>query len=274
MEESMPELPEVETTLRAIAPELINQTIEAIIIYQPKLRWPIPSQLKERCPLEVQRVTRRAKYLQIQTPLGTLIIHLGMSGHLRILPKNTSRQKHDHVDFILKGDTLIRYTDPRRFGAVLWTEQKLNEHPLFQKLGPEPLTRTFNARYLLKLLQNKTQPIKQCMMDQKSVVGVGNIYANEALFRAKIRPDRKANTLNHQECKLLVTATKNVLREAIKKGGTTLRDFRSPLNQQGYFRLDLDVYDREGKPCTQCSKPIDRLTLQQRSSFYCSSCQR
>lgn len=270
----MPELPEVETTRRAIAPELINQTIEAINIYQPKLRWPISPQLANCCPLEVHEVTRRAKYLQIHTQLGTLIIHLGMSGHLRILPQNTSLQKHDHIDFILKGNTLIRYTDPRRFGAVLWTQQELSEHSLFQKLGPEPLTRAFNAIYLFTLVQNKSQPIKHCIMEQKAVVGVGNIYANEALFRAKIRPDRNANTLNLEECKLLVTAIKNVLRKAIEKGGTTLKDFRSPLNQQGYFQLDLDVYNREGKPCTLCSKPIERIKIQQRSSFYCSTCQQ
>lgn len=273
----MPELPEVETTLRGVEPFLKNAKITHVAIRNFSLRWPIVPNLAEILTGQtIHLLYRRAKYLLLECDTGTLIIHLGMSGRLRILTnsENIVPEKHDHFDMAVENGHLLRYTDPRRFGAILWTEGLIKNHPLFNHLGPEPLTGSFDAEYLFAKSQNRRCSTKTLIMDGKVVVGVGNIYANEALFAARIHPLKIANKLTIKDCTNLVTAIKVILRQAIKAGGTTLKDFRKSDGKPGYFAQQLNIYGRQGQLCVNCSSEIEHYKEAQRATFYCPKCQR
>lgn len=273
----MPELPEVETTCRGIEPYLISRKVHTIEIRNPNMRWPVEESVREIIGLRVESVTRRAKYILIKSPAGTLILHLGMSGSLRICPDDSAFKKHDHF-IIGLGDSLeMRLHDPRRFGAVLWhrkSEGPIHEHRLIQHLGPEPLTSKFDGDYLTASCKNRQTTIKQHIMNNKTVVGVGNIYACEALFRSGIKPNRHAGNISRARLSLLSDQIKKVLTEAITQGGTTLRDFLRQDGQPGYFKQRLQVYDRQGEACRHCGKDIQKIVISNRSTFYCSKCQR
>lgn len=271
----MPELPEVETTRRGIAPHLTGRTVTAVIVRQRQLRWPVPRGLAGTlCGGVVQAVERRAKYLLLRFVHGTLLLHLGMSGSLRLLDAKTPAGKHDHFDVVLDSGRALRLTDPRRFGAVLWTRDDPLQHKLLRDLGPEPMEADFDAGYLYLATRKRKTAIKQLIMDSKTVVGVGNIYASEALFRAGIHPARAAGALSQERCARLVVAIKEVLREAIQQGGTTLRDFLGGDGKPGYFAQQLRVYGRAGAPCTACGVTIRQTRHGQRSTYYCPHCQR
>jgi formamidopyrimidine-DNA glycosylase len=271
----MPELPEVETTLRGIAPHFSKRRITDVVIRNPKLRWPIPENLPKLLHGQVVRsLQRRAKYLLISFDHGTLILHLGMSGSLRILPLGTPAEKHDHFDLVLDDGQLMRLRDPRRFGAVLWQAGDAAQHPLLAALGPEPLGPDFNGEYLHLATRSRNAAIKLAIMDSHLVVGVGNIYANESLFRAGIRPQRAANKLSLPRCRHLAQNIKEVLLEAIKQGGSTLRDFVHSDGSSGYFQQNYFVYGRTGEPCRVCGTTIKQIRQGQRSTFYCPICQR
>lgn len=277
----MPELPEVETTRRGIAPHLEGKRISAISVRQPKLRWPVPD-LQHLVGQRVDRVERRAKYLLIQCRqggkhTGTLIMHLGMSGSLRVVPCRSAPDKHDHFDLHLDGKgagQCLRLRDPRRFGAILWTEAEPTEHALIQHLGPEPLSDAFNADYLYQQARKRKVAIKALLMDGKVVVGVGNIYATESLFLSGIHPARACNRVSRERLTVLVEHVKAVLGKAIEKGGTTLRDFQHEDGKPGYFQQELLVYGREGAPCPNCGSAIKAQQIGQRTSSYCPRCQR
>jgi len=271
----MPELPEVEITRRGLAAHLTGLTIADVVIRNATLRWPIPKDLPKLLHGKaILSLKRRAKYLLMDFGNGTLILHLGMSGSLRILPACTPAEKHDHFDLMLNNGTLLRLRDPRRFGAVLWHSGDVHTHPLLASLGPEPLENDFNARYLYEATRGRSISIKQCLMNNRVVVGVGNIYANEALFRAGIRPQLAAGKLSLPRCARLVEEIRATLTESIKKGGSTLRDFVDASGQPGYFQQHYWVYGRAGEPCRRCGSPIKQVKQGQRSSFYCISCQR
>jgi formamidopyrimidine-DNA glycosylase len=274
----VPELPEVETTRRGLAPYLAEATVTGVITRTPRLRWPIPENLNELLNGQpVVSLTRRAKYLLLEFSHGTLILHLGMSGSLRILPAGTAPQTHDHFDLLLDNGCLMRLRDPRRFGAVLWHEGNINTHPLLAKLGPEPLNDDhcgFHAHYLYQATRNRRVAIKQFIMDNAIVVGVGNIYASEALFGAGINPLIKAETLSFAQCEKLADVIRSTLNEAILAGGSTLRDFVNASGNPGYFQQQHWVYGRAGEPCRVCSSPVVQIKQGQRSSFYCSLCQK
>jgi formamidopyrimidine-DNA glycosylase len=271
----MPELPEVETTLRGIAPHLTGQQVQNVIIRNPKLRWPIPGNLLQLLHGQtIRQLTRRAKYLLLAFDHGTLILHLGMSGSLRIHPSGAPAEKHDHFDLILQNGCVMRLRDPRRFGAVLWHEGDVAQHPLLAALGPEPLQANFNAEHLYVATRKRKAAIKQVIMDNHVVVGVGNIYANEALFRAGIRPQLAAGRVGKERCMRLTETIKEVLRAAIKKGGSSLRDYVNSDGKLGYFQQHYFVYGRTGEPCRQCGTAIKQLRQGQRSTFYCPQCQR
>lgn len=272
----MPELPEVETTCRGIAPHIIGQLISEIRVHNASLRWPIPvAQIQASLPgQKVLNVKRRAKYILIDCGNGQLIIHLGMSGSLRILKQNEALKKHEHLEILFANGSVLRLRDPRRFGAVLWTEQAVEEHRLIASLGPEPLEDKFTAEYLFKKTRKRKLPIKNLIMDAHIVVGVGNIYASESLFQAGLRPTKASFRLSREDCKRLVTAIRKILNQAIAAGGTTLRDFTNSEGKAGYFSQQLLVYGREGQACTQCDSAIKRKQVGQRSSFYCPFCQK
>ena len=270
----MPELPEVETTRRGIAPWLDGSEIRHVKVHDARLRWPVPTQISALRNLPVKAVARRAKYLLIHTEQGTLLIHLGMSGSLRVCDASTPRRKHDHVEFFLSNDNILRLHDPRRFGCVLWDTDDGAEHPLLSQLGPEPLGEDFHADYLKQALKGRKAAVKNLIMNNHSVVGVGNIYAAEALYRAGIRPGRAGARVSLSECVVLVSAIKEVLGTAIRQGGTTLRDFVNSDGQPGYFAQSLNVYGRSGEPCHHCDGIIKSKTIGQRASCYCPQCQR
>jgi formamidopyrimidine-DNA glycosylase len=276
----MPELPEVEITRRGLAAHLTGLKIADVVIRNGSLRWPIPKNLPKLLRgCTIASLKRRAKYLLMDCGSGTLILHLGMSGSLRILPANTPSEKHDHFDLILSNGTLMRLRDPRRFGAVLWHKGDPATHPLLATLGPEPLpgssvTDDFDARYLYQATRGRSVSIKQCIMDNHIVVGVGNIYANEALFRAGIRPQLAAGKLSRPRCAKLVAEIRATLAEAINLGGSTLRDFVNTSGQPGYFQQTYWVYGRAGEPCRRCGATIKQIKQGQRSSFYCGACQK
>ena len=273
----MPELPEVETTLRGVEPFLKDTKISQVTIRNFSLRWPINPRLAEILTGQtIHLLYRRAKYLLLECDTGTLIIHLGMSGRLRILnvSENLPPEKHDHFDMVVENDHILRYTDPRRFGSILWTEGPIQVHPLFSHLGPEPLTEPFDDAYLLAKSRNRRCSAKTLIMDGKVVVGVGNIYANEALFMAEIHPKKIANKLTKKDCDKLVTAIKAILTQAIIAGGTTLKDFRKSDGKPGYFAQQLNVYGRQGEPCIHCGTHIEHYKEAQRATFYCPKCQR
>jgi formamidopyrimidine-DNA glycosylase len=315
----MPELPEVEVICRSLAAHLTGLTVSDVVIRNAGLRWPIPKNLPKLLRGKaILALRRRAKYLLVEFEHGTLILHLGMSGSLRILPANTPPEKHDHFDLLLGNGTLLRLRDPRRFGAVLWHTGEVHAHPLLAALGPEPLGSEtcqplppcrgeagmgveqhntgvstpsltlplqgggknsanglfkFDARYLYEATRGRTVSIKQCIMNNRIVVGVGNIYANEALFRAGIKPQLAAGKLSLPRCKKLVEEIRATLTEAIGKGGSTLRDFVDTSGQPGYFQQHYWVYGRGGEPCRRCGSLIKQIRQGQRSSFYCGHCQ-
>ncbi len=270
----MPELPEVETTRRGIEPYLLNQKVQRLIVRQPDLRWPVPRELpKHLRHKRIKQISRRAKYLLVSTGSGTLIVHLGMSGSLRVIKDQSPPGAHDHIDLVMENGIRLRYTDPRRFGAWLWTDQAPELHPLLNSLGPEPLGDEFNARYFYHLSRGRRLAVKSFLMDSRSVAGVGNIYANEALFLAGIHPARAAGRISRQRYDKLVEAVKEVLTLAIRQGGTTLRDFTHGEGRPGYFQQSLNVYGRGGEPCPNCSTPLRETRTGQRSTFYCPRCQ-
>lgn len=270
----MPELPEVETTRRGILPHVCGQTVTQVIIRQPRLRYPVPARLRqELVGQSITTVSRRAKYLLLGTSSGTVIIHLGMSGSLRLVSAATPAQPHDHVDIVLHNKQCLRLRDPRRFGLVLWTRRDPLQHKLLSGLGPEPLAATFNAEYLQQRAQGRRSAIKSLIMDGHIVVGVGNIYASEALFMAGIHPRRQAGRISLARYVRLVDQIRLVLTNAIAQGGTTLKDFYHGADQPGYFKQSLQVYGRADQPCLQCGGSIRQVILAQRATYYCPHCQ-
>jgi formamidopyrimidine-DNA glycosylase len=271
----MPELPEVETTRRGIEPHVLARCIRGAEVRQPRLRWPVPADLAQRVTGQrVAAVERRAKYLLLHTAAGALIVHLGMSGSLRIVPAGEPPGSHDHVDILLEAGRALRFTDPRRFGAVLWTEGPPAAHPLLRRLGPEPLTEAFGGERLYRLSRRRQAAVKPFIMDSRVVVGVGNIYANEALFLSAIDPRRAAGRISRDRYETLATRIKAVLAQAIEQGGTTLRDFVGGDGRPGYFRHQLKVYGRADQPCPQCDAVLREARLGQRSTVFCPRCQR
>ncbi|MGD0465091.1 MAG: bifunctional DNA-formamidopyrimidine glycosylase/DNA-(apurinic or apyrimidinic site) lyase [Gammaproteobacteria bacterium] len=280
----MPELPEIETICKSLQTTITNHQIKQIIIRKDTLRWPINPELNKILQNKtIKNIYRRAKYLLLNCynkkddNSGHLIIHLGMSGKLSIVPKHSKNyniiDKHDHVDLILQNDTIIRYNDPRRFGSILWTTDNPLKHNLLVNLGPEPFDASFTARYLLKKANKILLPIKQFIMDNKIVVGIGNIYANEALFKANIHPMNATKNLNLLKFQNLITAIQQTLKTAILQGGTTLKDFFDPNGKPGYFSQNIQVYGRANQPCLTCNTIISQVKLGQRSTFFCKNCQ-
>ncbi|QHM73058.1 bifunctional DNA-formamidopyrimidine glycosylase/DNA-(apurinic or apyrimidinic site) lyase [Mixta intestinalis] len=268
----MPELPEVETSRRGIEPHLVGETILHAVVRNSRLRWPVSQEIHALSDQPVLSVQRRAKYLLLELPKGWIIIHLGMSGSLRILPEEIPAAKHDHVDLVMSNGKVLRYTDPRRFGAWLWSND-LQGSNVLAHLGPEPLSEAFSADYLFEKSRGKRTAVKPWLMDNKLVVGVGNIYASESLFAAGILPDRPAMSLTKEEAALLVKTIKAVLLRSIEQGGTTLRDFLQSDGKPGYFAQELQVYGRAGEPCRVCGTPIESAKHGQRSTFFCRCCQ-
>lgn len=267
----MPELPEVETTLRGIAPFVEGQIIKDLTVKQPSLRWPVTDNLQFIAQgQKIEQLSRRAKYILLQLESGSMLIHLGMSGSLRIVDPSETWRKHDHIEMQLSNGRALRYHDPRRFGCWLWSAE---DHHQLKHLGPEPLSNDFDGNRLYQLSRNRKVAVKPFIMTNAVVVGVGNIYATEALFRSGIRPDRAANRISNQRYHLLSNNIKDVLAAAIKQGGTTLRDFVNSDGQPGYFQQSLDVYGRAGEKCKQCETILRELKLGQRSSVYCPNCQ-
>lgn len=270
----MPELPEVETTRRGIAPYLEGHRVTGVVLRRPDLRWPIPPEISTLLPGQViDEVDRRAKYLLLRTQAGTALLHLGMSGMLRVLPAETPIGKHDHVDIAMDTGRVLRFTDPRRFGALLW-QMPGETHELLDGIGPEPLTDDFHGDLMWTLSRGRTASVKTFLMDNAVVVGVGNIYASEALFAAGIDPRRAAGKVSRARYTKLADEVKRILAYAITRGGTTLRDFLAPDGAPGYFFQELFAYGRAGQPCKVCATPIKVITLGQRASFYCPVCQR
>jgi len=270
----MPELPEVETTKNGISSYIVGKHVNDIIIRERKLRWVIPSGLIDSLKNQrINQLTRRAKYLLFHTDNGCLIVHLGMSGSLRLVRKDRPHVKHDHVDFIFESKYILRFHDPRKFGAILWTNKNPAKHRLISHLGPEPLEDEFNAEYLHAKSINRSVPIKTFIMNSYIVVGIGNIYASEALFLSGINPKCKVNRISITRYKKLVGSIKTILAQAINKGGTTLRNFVNSDGLPGYFANELKVYNCAGKPCSKCNNEIKVIKQNQRSTFYCTFCQ-
>jgi len=271
----MPELPEVETTRSGISPHIKGQKIALVTIRHYQLRWPIPADLASILAMQtIHNIKRRAKYLLFQCDSGTLIIHLGMSGHLQIVDEADPIAKHSHLDIKLESGAILRFTDPRRFGAVLWTSEPIEQHSLLSHLGPEPLSDDFSADTLYKISRHRRTTIKTFIMNGQHVVGVGNIYANEALFLAGIHPKTLAGKITKKKAEKLVVVIKDVLKKAIAAGGTTLKDFKKSDGKPGYFAQQLHVYGRENEACTQCGTAIKHFKEAQRATFYCPICQK
>lgn len=269
----MPELPEVETSRRGIEPHIINTRVTRVIVRNRSLRWPISKTVDRQLLGEtIRSVTRRAKYLLINTDSGSAILHLGMSGSVFIVDRNTAAGVHDHVDIEFDSGKTMRFRDPRRFGSLHWSKTPL-QHKLLKSLGPEPLGDDFEASYLWEKSRGRRVSVKQFIMNAQVVVGVGNIYASEALFLACINPRRAAGRISLQRYERLVAAIKEVLTNAIKAGGTTLRDFYGGDGEPGYFQQQLEAYGREGEPCRRCDAPITAIVQGQRSTYYCKQCQ-
>jgi len=270
----MPELPEVETARRGLAPHLEGRRVRAVTLRRPDLRWPIPDEIRECLPGQrIDAVRRRAKYLLLDTAAGSALLHLGMSGSLRVLPADTPVAAHDHVDVALDSGRVLRFNDPRRFGCLLW-QPPGTTHELLQGLGPEPLSDAFEGDLLFALSRGRKAPVKTFLMDQAVVVGVGNIYAAEALFAAGISPLRPAGRVSRERYQALAEAVKRILAYAIERGGTTLRDFISPDGAPGYFELELLAYGRGGEPCPRCGRPLKQAVIGQRTTVWCGHCQR
>jgi len=275
----MPELPEVETTRRGLAPHIEGKRVRGVTLRRPDLRWPIPPEIARELPGQrIAAVHRRAKYLLLDTVAGSALLHLGMSGSLRILPAATPVREHDHVDIALAGrgarpGRVLRFNDPRRFGCLLW-QAPGDVHPLLLGLGPEPLSEAFDGDYLFSRSRGRKAPVKTFLMDQRIVVGVGNIYAAEALFAAGISPLRAAGRVSRERYAALAEAVKRILAHAIARGGTTLRDFLAPDGAPGYFELELAAYGRGGEPCPRCGRALRQASIGQRTTSWCPNCQR
>ena len=274
----MPELPEVETTRRGLAPHVEGRRIGGVVLRRPDLRWPIPPEVAALLPGQrVQAVRRRAKYLLLDTQAGSALLHLGMSGSLRVLAPDTPVRAHDHVDLSLEGGggpaRVLRFNDPRRFGCLLW-QAPGTLHPLLRQLGPEPLSAAFDGDYLFHRSRGRKAPVKAFLMDQRVVVGVGNIYVAEALFAAGISPLRAAGRVSRERYGVLADAVKTILANAIVRGGTTLRDFIAPDGAPGYFEQELAAYGRGGDPCPRCGRPLREAAIAQRATVWCGHCQR
>jgi len=269
----MPELPEVEVSRLGVSPHLINNTIANVIVRERRMRWPIPEEVSLVVGHKVNNVTRRAKYLLIETAVGSLVLHLGMSGKLRVIDASTPLIKHDHVDIVLNTGQCLRLNDPRRFGAVLFQAPD-TQLGLLDNLGPEPLTEAFDENRLYTLSRGRKSPVKSFIMDNAVVVGVGNIYANEALFLSGIDPRRQAGRIGAERYKRLTHNIKQVLAKAIEQGGTTLKDFAQTDGKPGYFAQHLNVYGRKGEDCEVCGNPIQSKVIGQRNTFFCIHCQR
>ncbi len=271
----MPELPEVETTCRGLSPHLLGKQVESVTVRQRQLRWPVPQRLEKSLPGErILSVSRRAKYLLIGTRAGTLISHLGMSGSFRMVRPDNCPGRHDHVDIALSSGWVLRYNDPRRFGCMLWTQADPLGHKLLKALGPEPLDTAFNAQYLYRMSRKRKLSIKPFLMNNRVVVGVGNIYASESLHRAGIHPRRPAGRVSLARMEILAEEVRQVLAEAIQAGGTTLKDFVREDGQPGYFAQSLLVYGRSGEPCRRCGELVRQEVMGQRASYFCPACQR
>lgn len=285
----MPELPEVETTRRGVEPHVVGHRVRALIVYEPRLRWRVPASLPAKVAgATVTGAQRRAKYLLFPLAGGaleggtgrapgtpaTLLVHLGMSGNLRVLPAATPRLTHDHFDILLDSGETLRFNDPRRFGSLHLVEGDPAKHPLLRHLGPEPLEAGFDGKTLWRVSRKRRVAVKQFIMDAKVVVGVGNIYASESLFHAGIRPGRQARGLTRADCDRLAAAIRGVLAKAIEVGGTTLRDYVGVDGNPGYFRQKLFVYEREGEPCRKCGTPVGQRVQGQRSTYWCPACQK
>ena len=270
----MPELPEVETTRRGIAPYVEGRRIIDVVVREPRLRWPVPAELTELVGQAVSSLERRAKYLLFRSGGGTMLLHLGMSGSVRVLLAPQPLRRHEHVDIAIEGGALLRYQDPRRFGSIHWTRDDPLQHPLLAHLGPEPLGPEFTGDHLYRLARGRTGAVKTFLMNAQVVVGVGNIYANEALYRAGILPSRAAGSISRERYRRLAEAVQEVLESAIAAGGTTLRDFTSSEGSPGYFSQQLHVYGRGGEPCSNCGEPLRVSRLGQRATYYCAKCQR
>jgi formamidopyrimidine-DNA glycosylase len=271
----MPELPEVETTVNGIKPHILQGKILDLIIRHHGLRWPIPQDIHTKLVGQTLiNVRRRAKYILLSTKQGSVILHLGMSGSLAILTKPKPAKKHDHVDIIFHNQIILRFTDPRRFGAFLWTAEDPLLHPLLNHLGPEPFSNMFTGQYLWSKARGRKATVKTFIMDSQIVVGVGNIYAAEALFQAGIHPKKAAGKISLARYEALAKAIKRILKAAIEKGGTTLKDFLNSEGKQGYFSQQLKVYGRAGLPCLICTTTLKGCRLGQRSTVYCPHCQR
>jgi formamidopyrimidine-DNA glycosylase len=271
----MPELPEVETTRRGIEPLVASKVVERVLIYNGSLRWPVPQELINVLPgQQVISVGRRSKYLLFSFSSGTMIVHLGMTGHLRVDSMHAARRKHDHVEIVFTDGTALRYNDPRRFGSILWTISDPLQHVRLATLGPEPFDSNFNAAYLYTLSRNRKVAVKPFLMNAQVVVGVGNIYASEALYCARIAPSRPAGKVSKASYERLVKAVEIILSEAIVAGGTTIRDFANSDGKPGYFTQELCVYGRAGQKCKSCDTLVKQARLGQRSTFYCPRCQK
>jgi len=271
----MPELPEVETTCRGIAPHVIGHRISRVLVRNRNLRWPVPRKLAETITGQtIHAVQRRAKYLLFTLDTGTLILHLGMSGSLRMVNAIVPPGKHDHLDLVFRHFSTLRFTDPRRFGSVHWTVRDPLKHRLLRALGVEPLGEGLTGAYLYERSRSRKVAVKHFLMDSHVVVGIGNIYASEALFMAGIHPKRAAGRIGPAKYALLAEVVKEVLTDSIAAGGTTLRDFVNGDGKPGYFRQHLNVYDRAGQPCISCRTPIREIRQGQRTTFYCPECQK
>ena len=270
----MPELPEVETTRRGLAPHVEGRRVTGVVLRRADLRWPIPPEVAALLPGQrIRGIRRRAKYLLLDTAAGSALLHLGMSGNLRVVPPTAPVRAHDHVDIALDSGQLLRFHDPRRFGCLLW-QAPGQTHSLLAGLGPEPLEAGFDGDYLFARSRGRSSAVKTFLMDQAVVVGVGNIYAAEALFMAGISPLRAAGKISRERYAALAAASQQVLQQAIERGGTTLRDFIAPDGARGYFEQELQVYGRAGAPCPRCGRALKHALIGQRASVWCGHCQR
>ncbi len=271
---SVPELPEVETACRGITPHLLGRCVTAVAVREPRLRWPVPAALVRELPGQrISAVRRRGKYLLLEAASGTVILHLGMSGSLRLTALGAPPGPHDHVDLVIGGAVCLRLRDPRRFGALLWTREPPERHPLLATLGPEPWDAEFTGAYLYRRARGRRIAVRNFIMDSGIVAGLGNIYANEALYAAGIRPTRPAGRISQCRYERLGAAIRDVLERAIREGGTTLRDFADTTGKPGYFAHSLQVYARSGEACGRCGAPLHQERLGQRSAYYCRRCQ-
>lgn len=270
----MPELPEVEVCRRGIEPHILNQNVCDVVVRNTKMRWPVTPTIKDICGEKIISINRRAKYLLLGTSKGILMLHLGMSGTIRVISKDTLVTKHDHFDLVLENGLALRLNDPRRFGSVLWITENIDEHPLIKKLGPEPLSPDFTDDCLYDKSRNKSAPIKTFLMNNHIVVGVGNIYANESLFKAGIDPKKPAGKVSKKRYIELTRHVKETLSHAIKQGGTTLKDFTQSDGKPGYFAQKLQVYGRSGLPCFNCETKLKEIKQAGRATVFCPQCQK